>query len=315
MALIRQRPKPLAEMSDRQLRKRMADAQRALDALPDRPPLGQIESLLAQADKAAAYGRAARDELARRARREEDARMAPLRRGQLLGKRSGTLKALDVVAQCGDSELQGETLVADRLTDDEAQELVLLARRRRNGDTLSDADVAAFEQLAGRAAGDEGLYARKRAEREEKAKLAALRRAERAHPQSSSLVAAILSDPDLLDGLQHRLRDDVVVLDELGRKQQGATACRIYEYENIAALHVLVSLIVANGGQPIIVYEHGYLPGGLPPLPQGALGQLRRNQWLTTEQTGTGTLVGLGERVRGIADHWSIELPPADADD
>ena len=50
-------------------------------------------------------------------------------------------------------------------------------------------------------------------------------------------------------------------------------------------------------------------PDALPPLPQGALSQLRRNGYLVTSQEGTGTRVGLGPRVREIAEHWDTALP------
>ena len=122
-----------------------------------------------------------------------------------------------------------------------------------------------------------------------------------------------MGDRDLYDGLQHRLRPDTTVLDGLGREQRGVSAVRIYEYENISALHVLVSALVANGGNPITVREHGVLGDGLPPLPQGALGQLRRNGWIEVTQAGSGTRVSLGERCRAIAAKWGIPLPDANA--
>ena len=195
----------------------------------------------------------------------------------------------------------------------EAKELLDLARRRRGdpaeGGPLTADEGNRYKGLVEQAAGEPGLFERRRAERAEAAKLATLQVAERRHPQAYDLVAAVMSDPFLFDGLKHRFRPDATVLDDLGREQQGVSAVRIYEYENIAALHVIVSLIVANGGQEIVVGEHGFLPDGLPNLPSGALTQLRRNGWLEATQEGTGTHVGLGPRVREIAERWGIELP------
>ena len=145
--------------------------------------------------------------------------------------------------------------------------------------------------------------------RTEQEKLAALQAAERRHPQADDLLAATMANPSLLDGLHHRIRTDVVVEDEYGRRCPGGTACRIFEYENVATLHVLVSLIVQNGGLPIVVGEHGVLPDGLPQLPRGALTQLRRNGYLTVQQEGAGLLVGLGLRVRKIGAHWGVQVP------
>ena len=66
-----------------------------------------------------------------------------------------------------------------------------------------------------------------------------------------------MGDPFLVDGLRHRLRPDTTVLDELGREEGGVSAVRIFDYDNVSALHVLVSAIVANGGNPIMAREHG----------------------------------------------------------
>jgi hypothetical protein len=115
-----------------------------------------------------------------------------------------------------------------------------------------------------------------------------------------------MGDGALYDGLQHRFRPDATVLDELGREERGVSAVRICEYENISALHAPVSAIVANGGNAIEVGEHGTLFDGLPPLPQGALGQLLRNGWIET----AGRRVGLGPRTREIAVKWGIALCP-----
>lgn len=65
---------------------------------------------------------------------------------------------------------------------------------------------------------------------------------------------------------------------------------RILELDNISALFVVVSAIAANGGNEIVIGEHGNLGDGLPRLPQGVLGPLRLNGWLVTEQVGSGVV-------------------------
>lgn len=74
----------------------------------------------------------------------------------------------------------------------------------------------------------------------------------------------------LYDGLVHRFRPEATVLDELGREQQGVAAVRIFEPEHVAALFIVLSAIVANGGYAIEVKEHGVLGDGSPTCRPGA---------------------------------------------
>ena len=109
--------------------------------------------------------------------------------------------------------------------------------------------------------------------------------------------------------MHHKLRATEVV-DEYGRQVPGAVAARVYDLDDISVLFVALNLIVANGGNPITVPEHGIVGDGLPPIPRGSLGQPRRNGWLTVAEAGSGLRVGLGERTRSIAAKWNIDLPP-----
>ena len=177
---------------------------------------------------------------------------------------------------------------------------------------LDASEEARYVSLVEQAAGEPGLFERRNAERAEQEKLAALKAAERRLPQAESLLAAVVAEPDLYEGLRHRLREDITVVDEFGRQLPGAVAARVYEPENLVALFLCVSRIVENGGRDIVTDEHGNLGDGLPPLPRGSLAQLRRNRRLSTSQEGAGTRVRLGERTRAIAAEWGIELPPAD---
>ena len=318
MQLTRRRERPVGELSDKTLRQRIVAARKVIDALPDSPPHTEMATHLAVAEAAARDRQAAEAELARRRaaqkQAEKDAALAPFRRGQLLGKRSLQARALDAVARCADPELHGETLTAARLSEAEGKELLALARRRLDGETPDAAETERFEALAGRAAGDEGLFERRRAEQAETEKLEALQAAERRLPMADSLVAACMAEDDLFDGLRRKLRPHALVVDEYGRQVPGAVADRIYDLDNIAALFVIVSLVGENGGREIHVGEHGVLSDGLPSLPTGSLAQLRRNGWLSVTQEGGGTRVGLGERCRAIAAKWNIDLPPIDGD-
>lgn len=135
-----------------------------------------------------------------------------------LNERSPQVKALDAVSAFGHPELAGETLNASRLDAAEGAELHALARRRRGDDVeagpLGDDEERRYERLVGMAAEDEGLFARKRSETAEAEKLDALRRAERRHPQAEDLVAALLAEQDLFDGLRRKLRPETRVVDE-----------------------------------------------------------------------------------------------------
>ena len=97
-------------------------------------------------------------------------------------------------------------------------------------------------------------------------------------------------------------------MDEYGHEHVGG-AGRIFEPENVAALHLLLSLIVANGGNAVEIREHGVLGDGLPRLPSGALGALRMNGYITVDRNGAGFRVGLGPHTRAIAARWKISLP------
>jgi hypothetical protein len=319
MPLTRRRERPVTELSDKQLERQVRDADRVLARLPDRAPDGrEAARLLPVLERASQTRQAATDELARReherTRAEQEERLAPLRRAQQRAARqagrSVQLRALDEVAPLAYPEIAGMTLVATRLTVEEGENLLRLARRRIDGEEpLSEDEIATYETLVGRAAGDDDLFARRRTERHEEEKLAALQAAERRHPQAEDLVAAVMSDPVLFDGLHLRVRPDVVVIDEYGRESKGGTACRIFTPENVATLHLLLTMIVAAGATEIVVDEHGNLGDGLPRIDRSTITALRRNGYLDTKAEGVDLKIGLGPRTRRIAAKWSIQVP------
>jgi hypothetical protein len=289
---------PLAKLSEKALRQTIAKARKVAEAMPDQPPHQQIPRLL---EVAARDRTSASRELARR---EALVRMV---RNEKLGRSSAQTGALQAVARFGHRELADERLSASQLTKDDGEELLSLVRKRRD-EQLTEKEQARYETLVGKAAGDTELFPRKRAEQLEKSKIEALRVAERRHPEASSIIAAVLADPFLFDGLRDKYRPDTVEVDEYGHEHVGSTG-RIFELESVAALHVLLSLLVANGGHPVEVREHGVLGDGLPRLPQGALGPLRLNAYLVVEKVAAGFRVGAGPRVRQIAARWDIDLP------
>jgi hypothetical protein len=174
---------------------------------------------------------------------------------------------------------------------------------------LTPAAEARYLGLVELAAGEDNLFARLRAEKAEAEKRETLERAARRLPQAESLVAAVMAEHDLFDGLRHRLRTDAEVVDEYGRTVPGAVAATIYEPDNIFTLFVLVNAIAASGGQAVTISEHGIVERGLPRIPRGSLAALRRNDWLTVTEDGAGLRVGLGERTKAIAERWGIDLP------
>lgn len=309
--------KSVEKLSDRQLEREIRTADRVIAGLPDTPADGSEAARLLPVLKGASHARqAAAAELARReherTQAEQEQRLAPLRhaveRAKRQAGRSVQLRALDEVARFSHRELAGVTLVADKLTTEEGEELLRLAVRRADGEKPLDADqLARYETLVGRAAGDDGLFARRRAELAAEDKLARLRAAERRHPQAESLVAAVMADETLFEGLRHTLRDTEVV-DEYGRKVPGAVAAVVYSPENISSLFLVLNLIAANNGEPITVPETGITERDLPAIPRGSLTQLRRNGWLTVTEDGVGLQVGLGDRTRAVAQRWGITL-------
>jgi len=69
----------------------------------------------------------------------------------------------------------------------------------------------------------------------------------------------------------------------------------------------------ANGGQAIAISADGRIADDLPSIEVVDVGHLRINGWLTNRRDPNGWRTGYGPRVRKIAEHWKIPLPPIDA--
>jgi hypothetical protein len=240
------------------------------------------------------------------ARKEREKRLAPL------------MSALSFVIARSHPELRNETLVADRLSVSEGEELVALVKKARalvfeeGAEPLTEAEQERYGQLLGIVSGDPTIFERKRREAASKAKLAELANARRRHPQAESVVAAVMGDPDLFDLLGQRIRRDVRLYDEYGNVSKGTTVEPILELDHIGVLFTIVSLIAENGGREIRLNQHGAPvgrkaeDGRLPFLPVKTLGQLRRNGFLSVRSEGTDFLICLGPRTRKLAARWEI---------
>lgn len=124
-----------------------------------------------------------------------------------------------------------------------------------------------------------------------------------------------MGDSDVFDLLHHKIRQGVRVFDEYGRESTDTTVDPILELEHISTLFAVVSLLVENGGHEIRLNQHG-LPvgrkaqdGRLPFLPVKALGQLRRNGFISVRREASDFLVGLGPRIRTLAKSGGSSCP------
>ena len=175
------------ELTDRELRdtvKRANRTIREIERSDNREILrsGKADETLARFEAAIVQVEEAERELASRDHRSLPER---LRLGRAL--RDATRKPhpasqwLDAARRFSAPELRGETLVADRLTEEDAAALETLVKRKReianaeHADPLSEDEVAAWEKLLGKAAGDEGLFERKRRDAQANAKLKELK--------------------------------------------------------------------------------------------------------------------------------------------
>ena len=206
MPLTRRRSeRPITELSDKALKQRIREAQRVVEAIPDKPPHAEMQTHLAVADAAVRDRKAASAELDRRAQAREqarqEARAAAMRHSARLRARSPQAKALDIVAGFAHPEVIGVTLTPSRLTDAEGEDLLALARRRRGDDPeagpLSDDEERRYLTLVGTAAGTPDLFERKRCASAPRRRSSTRCVRPARHPQAEDLVAAVLADADL----------------------------------------------------------------------------------------------------------------------
>lgn len=326
---------PLSELPDDEIARRVTEAERRFARLDAEDPAsvtreGRSETILRAMRDARTTIEAGKAELA--ARRQEAARAnLPVARSYrqhqderdaLHAERQPARQALERVRRFGHPELQGVNLDPGRLTHEEGTELKSLVGRRlavalgdEGAEALTDDETALYQSLIGKSAGDEHLFTSKRRALETKRLVKDLARARKRHPQAESLVAAVMSDPDLFDLLHERVRPNATLVDEYGRETRGTLTERVLDLEHLSTLYLLLHLIVENGGRPITVPSSGWIDrapeaGHLPLLPVPALAQLRRNGFITSTRTDDGQRwIGLGSRVLTIATRWEIPLP------
>jgi hypothetical protein len=317
---------PLAELSDRQLRNTLKQTNATLDKiLGDRPSSEEIRSgraaeSIARGERALEQTQALERELAQREQRGLIARL-PLAR-QLRDAARGPHPAsrwLNGARRYSAPELVGETLVADRLTDEDARELETLVRRKgdivtqEGAEALTEAEVATWERLLGKAAGDEALFERKRRNAQAKAKLNELKDERRvaALPRQPLLAeAGCVQLPRYVfswlvgDGGRNgdwALPDVAVLVAVLGSfTNEDASVFVGGRFEGEGKDRALV----VPGGIGSDLRMHGTIAGS--PLENGsghirvrsALATLARNNWVTVEQTVGELRIQLGERAR-----------------
>jgi hypothetical protein len=227
------------------------------------------------------------------------------------------LRWLDAAKRYSAPELQGERLVADRLSEDEAAELKQLVQRRRaliddpDASPLTEAETAAWERLLGKAAGDEELFERKRRHAAARAKLGELMDDRKA---ASLPRQPLLADPGSVQlpryvftwllgesGLKGNwtLLDVALLVAILGAFANDAPSlfvgARFEDEQGDRAL-------VVPGGIGANPRLHGRIAGD--PFNEAghirvrpALATLARNKWITVEQTVSELRIRLGEHV------------------
>ena len=214
-------------------------------------------------------------------------------------------------------ELKGETLVADRLTEEDAAELERIIKKKRElvnddrAEALTEAETAIWERLLGKAAGDENMFGRRRCAAAAKGKLDELKDARK--------VAKLPRQPLLAEPGSVQLRRFVYSW-LVGDEAHGGAW-------TLMDIGVLVAVLGAFANDDPAVFVGGrfegtnddrtlVMPGGIgadprlfgkiagSPLEEGsgyvrvreALRTLTINKWIDTEQTVEELRIQLGER-------------------
>ena len=319
--IARRRDKPLDQLSDRDLHRRVDNARKIIEGLPDRPPHAELARHHATLD-AAAQDRAAahQAEVDRREQAEKASLHATFHRRVQASQRTVHVKALDLVAAFGHAELAGAKLNPSRLDDTEAKELLALARRRR-GDHEQGGRCTGrqrrYIELVEQAAAEPGRFGRKQAEAVEREKFAALEAAAVRDPRRESITAAVLGDPGIYDWLRTKLREVAAGPDEVGRWQPERTVTgEVLTPDHVASLFTLVHALHENGGA-VVVTEHGALQGahlerGLPSCRKGRSANSSGRDSSHVSNSRRATIAPRGPETRRIAEHWGITVPTAD---
>ena len=313
--------KPLGELSERSLRQVIRKTEAEIAALPENPAPEDARRLLGEVQKVRRRQDAAEHELQRRAElqqahNERTARQGPLRRRVARASALGDHPASWALFAAGTTlalpELQGEQVVASRLTGEEGRELGALVSRRIDGETLGDEETRMLETYIARAAGDEDLFRRKRERAKLRAGLEARKASARRDPRAQSVTAALFSSEWLADAVIHRLRDNVRLVDARGAEQHlppgEFTSMRLLQPGDMSTLALVAFAIQEASG-----LLSGASPDrGLRDLPdvRGSLRRLQLAKLVTVVSEGDfAWRVSWGERALQIAREAGVQLP------
>jgi hypothetical protein len=241
---------------------------------------------------------------------EPDATQPTNRQLRALSQRSDAAVALNRVSRFGHRELIGQTLHATRLSPSEAGELRTLVSKRQDGELEQD-EERRYEQLVGQAAGDEGLFDRKRAEEKVHEKVAEYRVEERLDslPRRAALAEAgsVTLPREVFDALRGAEPGAWTVADI------GMLALVWLMFENRDSVIPGASFVEEEGEAVLVCsaeLQDLRLPAGVNPhwnqdheasgsVRVGlALANLAHKGWLTIEQRGTERWVRLGLRAK-----------------
>jgi hypothetical protein len=326
---------PFEELSDSALKAKGRSAAKAIERL-NALDAGQlvaekkVDSTLVQLENAIETAEQVDAEFQRRSRAQEehDREQAPFRidrwnKTEAKAKKSANvLTVLGHVASFGHPELVGETaLVGSRLTDEELDELTELVRRKRallkgtpNAEELTDTETGRYEALVGKAAGDEGLFERKRRDKVAKAKLGQLKEERRmaslpkrpiyAEPGSIELPRTVFS------WLVAEVNRDGAAW---GISEVGMLAAILLSFENRIPI-LKGGSFVEEAGELVLAAPWGMgsevplvnrvqgstLDGNGGVKVRSSLATLHRNNWLVVEQSVSEIRVRLGENARKL---------------
>jgi hypothetical protein len=280
------------------LARTVREAEAAVAAVREKQAAGTARSAeIRQATEAAKRARAAKSELAKRDRARSDRNLLAT-----VGRRKAPL---EIAAQYDRQILEGSTLNASNLSDDEIKQLrPLLSSRGRPGE-LTGADLRRYEKLVGKAAGDEKLFERRRAEIERAEKQKA--EAERLHrlmlprrrppePGSIELPRFLfdwvtdgnqetfdLADLGVLAGLAFSFFNETASLFARGSFEQGEGVPTITIRDAAHSVH----------------FAFGANPDGRIQA-RASLAALHRNKWIQTRREGALLHIQPGERMRKL---------------
>lgn len=293
---IRARSKPFGEVTDGTLRKRAADAEARVREVKVKVKAGTAtRDDLEAGTKAVAVTRETRGELQRRAQAQRDRNFAVR-----WGRRSSPL---ELVVERDPSLLWGVTLVVSRLSDADLDELRSLLKKLRAEGELSSRERTRYEKIVGKAAGEIGLYERKRrevAQAKEADELADTIRVASLRPRRKLAEPGSVGLPRLVHRWLAQSRGQWDVLDV------GVLATVLLVLENESAEGVVLNAHVERDpdGEPVLVIggelqdlrlHPGCAPDGGTLSTQAAIRTLSHNKWLTLAREGRKLRIRRGE--------------------